>query len=256
MLTLSEQWNRDAALAEQAAADTGWYGMRTCPGLLHRCAEQVAALEQRLALAERRLAVLNRHRDGIHDSAVCFELPAPDWCYSYADAIGGGRRPAEQLADALELADGMRAVGGSDAEVEAALDAERDAALDAPWSRVQAAMFPQRDQEAHQVIETPKWWFEPKTGTHCAALIVNGYTVKLSVARGRQRTVWLWRARCQRTTDGVTCIATARGAEVKLGAAKAAAETQILSVEVATEEMERQRVVQRILAAQERKAQP
>jgi hypothetical protein len=124
-MLLSEQWNRDAALAEQAAADTGWYGMRTCPGLLRRCAEQVADLEQRLALSERRLAVLNRHGAGIQDHAACCELPTPDWCYSYADAIGGGRRPAEQLADALELADQVRAAGGGDAEVEAALDAER-----------------------------------------------------------------------------------------------------------------------------------
>ena len=124
MLTLSEQWNRDAALAEQAAADTGWYGMRTCPGILRRCAEQVAALEQRLALAERRLAALNRHRDGIHDSAACFELPLPDWCYSVLGSKLGRFGPAERLADALEIADQVRAAGGGDAEVEAALDEE------------------------------------------------------------------------------------------------------------------------------------
>jgi hypothetical protein len=141
-MLLSEQWNRDAALAEQAAADTGWYGMRTCPGILRRCAEQVAALEQRLALAERRLAVLNRHRDGIHDSAVCFELPLPDWCYSCAEAMAGGRKPAEQLADAWLIVEQWRGAGHSDAEIEVVLDMASDEVL--------AAVVAAQEREATQ----------------------------------------------------------------------------------------------------------
>lgn len=128
-MLLSEQWRADADLAERAAADMLRPAFASVPSMLSRCAYQVAALEQCLALAERRLAALNRHADGIHDSACCFELPAPDWCYSCAEAMVGGREPAEQLADALEIADKVRAAGGSDAEVEAALNEDANKAL-------------------------------------------------------------------------------------------------------------------------------
>ncbi len=111
-------------LAELAAADTGQPGLDVASAVLCRCADQVAELEQRLDIAERRLAALNRHRDGIHDSAACFELPLPDWCYSVLGSKLGRFGPAERLADALEIADHVRAAGGGDAEVEAALDEE------------------------------------------------------------------------------------------------------------------------------------
>ena len=113
-------------LSEQlrAAADTGQPGLDVAFAVLCRCADQVAELEGRLALAERRLAALNRHRDAIHDSAACFELPLPDWCYSVLGSKLGRFGPAERLADALEIADQVRAAGGGDAEVEAALDEE------------------------------------------------------------------------------------------------------------------------------------
>lgn len=107
------------------------YGCRSHmqSGQWDHLAEQVEELEIAKELAEARLDALNRHGDGIHDDAVCFDRPMKNWFYPlFCTLVGRGY--AEILADSYIIVDRCQAEGKSNAEKWAELNILRKAAVE------------------------------------------------------------------------------------------------------------------------------